>query len=76
MTKPKTKVDLALTLAADWPLRQPVTLVELVAEARALDWDFTNWCCASGYDASDSHARRVFECLLAYARREGRAGLH
>jgi len=76
MTKPKTKVDLALSLGADWPLRQSVTLVDLVAEARALDWDFTNWCCASGYDASDPKARRMFECLLAYARCEGRAGLH
>src|SRR5262249_47269014 len=46
------------------------------AEARAADWDFNNWCHASGYDASDPDARRMFECLLAYARREGRAGLH
>ena len=76
MTKPKTRVDFAPSLEVDWPSRQPVTLTDLVAEPRALDWDFTNWCCASGYDASDSHARRVFECLLAYARREGRAGLH
>jgi hypothetical protein len=76
MTKPKTRVDLALSLDADWPLHPPAMLVDLVAEARALDWDFTNWCCASGYDASDPHARRVFECLLAYARREGRASLH
>jgi hypothetical protein len=76
MTKSKTRVDLALSLDADWPLRQPATLTELVAEARALDWDFTNWCCASGYDASDPDARRMFECLLTYAMREGRAGLH
>ena len=76
MTKPKTRVDLALSLGADWPLRQSVTLVDLVAEARALDWDFSNWCCASGYDASDRDARRMFECLLTYAMREGRAGLH
>jgi hypothetical protein len=76
MTKPKTRVDLALSPDAYWPPLQPVTLVELVAEARALDWDFTNWCCASGYHASDPEARRMFECLLAYARREGRAGLH
>ena len=76
MTKPKTRVDLALSLGADWPLRQSVTLVDLVAEARALDWDFTNWCCPSGYDASDPDARRMFECLLTYAMREGRAGLH
>jgi hypothetical protein len=76
MTKPKAWLDLALSLDADWPPRQPVTLTELVAEARAADWEFTNWCCASGYDASDPDARRMFECLLAYARREGGAGLH
>jgi hypothetical protein len=46
------------------------------AEARAPDWDFTNWCYASGHDASDPDARHLFECLLAYARREVRAGLH
>jgi len=50
-------------------------VTDLVAEARAADWDFTNWCCASGYDASDPDASRMFECLLAYARREGRARL-
>jgi hypothetical protein len=76
MTKSKTRVDLALSLDADRLLRQPATLTELVTEARALDWDFTNWCCASGYDASDPDARRIFECLLAYAMRVGRAGLH
>jgi hypothetical protein len=75
MTKPKTW-DLGSSLDADWPSQQPITLTDLVAEARAVDWDFTNWCHASGYDASDPDARRVFECLLAYARREGRAGLH
>ena len=73
MTKLKTWLDLAPSPDADWPSHQPITLTELVAEARALDWDFTNWCCASGYDASNPEARRVFECLLAYARREGRA---
>jgi hypothetical protein len=76
MTKSKTWLDLALSLDSDWPPRQPVTLTELVAEARAIDWDFTNWCHVSGYDASDPDARRMFECLLAYAMREGRAGLH
>ena len=76
MTKPKTRGDLEPSLDADWPFHQPVTLIELVAEARALDWDLTNWCCASGYVASDPDARRVFESLLAYARREGRVGLH
>ena len=76
MTKPKTWVDLEPSLDADWPAHQPITIGNLVAEARALDWDFTNWCCASGYDASDPDARRMFECLLTYAMREGRAGLH
>jgi hypothetical protein len=50
--------------------------MDLVAGARAVDWDFTTWCYASGYDANDPDARRMFECLLAYARREGRAGLN
>jgi hypothetical protein len=75
MTKPKTWVDFEPSLDADWPA-QPITIGDLVAEARAAEWDFTNWCYASGYDVSDSDARRMFECLLAYARREGRAGLH
>ena len=76
LTKPKTRADLAHSLEADWPPHQPITLTELIAEARAVDWDFTNWCYASGHDASDPDARRMFECLLAYARREGRTGLH
>jgi len=76
MTKPKIWVDLKHSLDADWPPHQPITLTDLVAEARAADWDFTNWCYASGYDASDPDARRMFERLLAYARREGRAGLN
>ena len=76
MTKPKTWLDLALSPEADWPPHQPVALIDLVAEARAIDWDFTTWCCVSGHDANDPEARRMFEWLLAYARREGRAGLH
>ena len=76
MTKLKTWLDLALSPDVDWPPHQPVMLKELVAEARAIDWDFTTWCRVSGHDASDPEARRMFECLLAYARREGRAGLH
>ena len=69
-------MDLTLSLDEDWPPHQPVTLVDLVAEARAIDWDFATWRCVSGHDASDPEARRMFECLLAYARREGHAGLH
>ena len=76
MTKLKRRVDLEASLDADWPPRQPITIADLVTEARAVDWDFSNWCCASGYDASDRDARRMFECLLTYAMREGRAGLH
>jgi hypothetical protein len=76
MTKPKTWADLERSLDADWSPRQPITLMDLVAEARALEWDFATWCYVSGYDASDPDARNMFECLLAYARVEGRAGLH
>ena len=76
MTKPKAWVDQTHSLDADWPPRQPTTLTELVAEARAVDWDFTYWCYASGYDAGDPDSHRMFERLLAYARREGRAGLN
>jgi hypothetical protein len=50
--------------------------MDLIVEARAVDWDFTSWCYASGYDASEPAARRMFECLLAYAKREGRVGLN
>ena len=76
MTKPKTWVDLDSSPNEDWPPRQPITITDLVTEARAVDWNFDTWCYASGYDASDPAARRMFECLLAYAMREGRAGLH
>jgi hypothetical protein len=76
MTKLKRRLDPEASLDADWPPRQPITITDLVTEARAVDWDFSNWCYASGYDASDPDARRMFKCLLAYARREGRAGLH
>jgi hypothetical protein len=76
MTKPKTWVDPTRSLDTEWPPRQPITLADLVAEARAVDWDFTYWCYASGHDATDPDARRMFERLLAYARREGRAGLN
>jgi hypothetical protein len=76
MTKPKTWEDPARSFDADWPPHQPIELMDLVAGARAVDWDFTSWCYASGYDASDPDARSMFECLLAYASGEGRAGLH
>jgi len=73
MTNPE---DLACSLDADWPPCEPITLTDLVAGARAADWDFANWCYSSGYDAGDPDARRMFACLLAYARREGGAGLN
>ena len=56
MTNPE---DLARSLDADWPPCEPITLTELVAEARAVEWDFTNWCYTSGYDAGDPDARRM-----------------
>ena len=76
MTKPKkTLEDPSQTLDADWPPHQSLTIMDLVAGARAVDWDFTIWCHASGRDATDSDARLI--CLLAYASRpEGRAGLN
>jgi hypothetical protein len=74
MTKPKTRADVERSLDADWPPHQPITLMDLVAGARAVEWDFTTWCYVSGYDASDPDARSMFECLLAYARREGVRG--
>ena len=65
------------TTWADWPPGEPITLTDLIAEARAVDWNFTYWCYASGHDASDSDSRNMFECLLAYAKLdEGRAGLN
>jgi hypothetical protein len=76
MTKPKTRADLSRSLDADWPPSQTMTITDLVAEARAAEWNFTDWCHASGYDASDRDARLMFECLLAYAMGEGRAGLN
>ena len=53
---------------ADWPPREPITLTDLITEARAVDWNFTYWWYASGNDASDPDARNMFECLLAYAK--------
>jgi hypothetical protein len=62
MTKPKTRADLSRSLDADWP--QAMTITDLVAEARAAEWNFTDWCHASGYDASDRDARLMFACWL------------
>jgi hypothetical protein len=52
MTKPKTWVDLEPSVDAGWSAHQPITIGDLVAEAPAADWDFTDWCYASGYDAA------------------------
>jgi hypothetical protein len=73
MTKSKTWTDVERSPDVDWPPHQPITLTDLVAGARAV---FTAWCHTSGYDANDPDARLMFECLLAYARGEGRAGLN
>jgi hypothetical protein len=65
------------TTWADWPPHQSGTIMDLIASARAVEWDFTNWCYASGHDSTEPDARLMFECLLAYAcRPEGRAGLN
>ena len=76
MTKCKSWMDHPRSLDADWPPRQPTTIADLVAEARTVEWNFTGWCNASGYEASDPDTRQMFECLLAYARSEGRNGLN
>jgi hypothetical protein len=52
MKKPQTWEDPARTLDVDWPPHQPITLTDLVAGARAVEWDY-----ASGYDASDPDGR-------------------
>ena len=73
MTKRKTWPYLAHSVDADCLSRE--TLTDLVVEARDVDWNFVKWCCASGYDANNPIARRMFECLLV-AKGEGRVGLH
>ena len=76
MTKLKTWPYLARSLDADCLPGHELALTDLILEARAVDWNFAKWCCASGYDADNPIARRMFECLLAYAKGEGRVGLH
>jgi len=60
MSKRKISADIGGSLHA--------ALTDLIVEARAVDWDFTSWCNASGYDATDPDARLFFECLLGQAR--------
>jgi hypothetical protein len=67
------KIWVASPFDADWPLQEPITVADLVTEARAVDWNFNTWCYASGYDANDPTDRRMFECLLAYATGRGTA---
>ena len=69
-------MDHARSLDADWPPRQPMTIADLIAEARTAEWNFTDWCNASDYEASNPDTRQMFECLLAYARSEGHIGEH
>jgi hypothetical protein len=52
----KAWADLARSLDEDLPPRQTITITDLIAAARAADWDFTKWCYASGYDTSDPEA--------------------
>ena len=59
MTKPKMRADFERSPDVDWPPHQPITLMDLVAAARAVDWDFTTWCYASGQDANDPDARLI-----------------
>jgi hypothetical protein len=42
-----------------------MTIADLVAEARTVEWNFTDWCNASGYEANNPDTRQMFECLLA-----------
>ena len=44
MTKRKTRPELAPSLDADLPPGEPMTLADLIAEARAVEWDFAQWC--------------------------------
>ena len=77
MTKLKTRAHLACLSELDWPSHEPITLTELIAGARTVDWDFTSWCYASDITLSDFGLLWELSNLLAYAsRREGRAGLH
>ena len=50
------------TTWVDWPPHQPMTLMDLVAEARAVHWDFSHWCYASGHDAA---TQTPVSCLTA-----------
>jgi iron complex outermembrane receptor protein len=43
MTKKTWWLDLESSLDADWPPQQPITIADLVTEARAVDWDFSTY---------------------------------
>ena len=61
MTKSKTWADLARSLDADWPPRQSDPLV---AEARAVSWDFSDWC----YAEREGRLRRALLRLIVPGR--------
>jgi hypothetical protein len=67
MTKPKMWEDPAHSLDADWPPHQS-PIMDLVACARAVDWDFTTWCYASGH--GDRRARPSHVRMLAGLRQQ------
>jgi hypothetical protein len=71
MPKPKTWEDPARSFDEDWPPTQPITLTDLVAGGRAVERDFTTWCCASGHDANDPDARLMFECFTGLRQARG-----
>ena len=64
-------MDHARSLDADWPPRQPMTIADLVAEARTVEWNFTDWCNAMGYEAA---TRIPVKCLNAYWLTQGARG--
>jgi|SoiMethySBSTD1v2_1073268.scaffolds.fasta_scaffold558704_2 Helix-turn-helix domain len=68
MTKPKPRVDRALSLDEDWPPRQPITL-DLVAEAGTADWDSTNATTAVAARAKGTQAAGDAALALAELRR-------
>src|SRR5262245_33332868 len=68
MTKPKLRVDSALSLGEDWLPRQPITL-DLVAEARTADWDSTNAATAVAARAEGTQAAGDAALALAELRK-------
>jgi hypothetical protein len=48
MRKCKSWMDPAHSHDADWPPYQSASIMDLVAGARAVDWDFTTWRTQAG----------------------------